>query len=44
MRESTPTRVNRLDGAGLGLRRQFLDSLAASIPDVDFFSSWPGSE
>ena len=42
MRESTPTRVNRLDGAGLGLRRQFLDSLAASVPDsIDFFEVAP---
>jgi len=42
MRESTPTRVNHLDGAGLGLRRQFLDSLAASVPDsIDFFEVAP---
>jgi uncharacterized protein (UPF0276 family) len=42
MGESTPTRVNRLDGAGLGLRPQLLDSLAASVPDsVDFFEVAP---
>ena len=35
-------RVNRPHGAGLGLRRQFTDSLAASIPaSIDFFEVAP---
>ena len=42
MRAATAFQVNRLNGAGLGLRRQFLDSVAASIPErVDFFEVAP---
>ena len=32
MRELTPTRVNHLDGAGLGLRRQFLELIGRVGP------------
>ena len=42
MRASPTHSVNRLDGAGLGLRRQFLDSLAPPICDrIDFFEVAP---
>ena len=42
MCESPEFCVNLPDGAGLGLRRPFIDSLAASIPDcIDFFEVAP---
>jgi len=42
MRPSPALGVNRVHGAGLGLRRPFLDSMAASIPaSVDFFEVAP---
>jgi len=43
MRQSSRTQIDcPVSGAGLGLRRSFLDSLSASIPDcIDFFEVTP---